>query len=122
MGLARVFDLIDFLRVVVEILAQLIAQVGIGIAVTDDLDGTVGTDRAVVGGEHYGIVALRQELEEFGEHGVAEPRESDATVGAFVVGEFAHHLRLGASVGKHVDEIDDYHVEVVLREVLELLQ
>ena len=73
MSLARVFDFIDFLGIIVEVLTQLIAQVGIGVAVTDNLHGAVGSDGAVVGGEYYGVVALRQEFEEFGEHGVTEP-------------------------------------------------
>ena len=44
MGLAGVFDFKDFLGVVVEVLAQFVAQVGIGVAVANNLHGAVGAN------------------------------------------------------------------------------
>ena len=67
-GHASLLDGENFLALVSQILAQLVAQVGVRIAVAYNLDWFRCPDAAVVGGEHYLIIALRKELEELGEN------------------------------------------------------
>ena len=64
LGALRLLDGEHFLALVSQILAQLVAQVGVRIAVAYYLDRFRCPDAAVVGGEHYLIIALRKELEE----------------------------------------------------------
>ena len=68
LGTLRLLDGENFLALVSQILAQLVAQVGVRIAVAYNLDWFRCPDAAVVGGEHYLIIALRKELEELGEN------------------------------------------------------
>ncbi len=93
LGTLRLLDGENFLALVSQILAQLVAQVGVRIAVAYNLDRFRCPDAAVVGGEHYLVIALRKELEELGENRMAEPALRDAAVGTLVVGKLAHHLR-----------------------------
>ena len=120
MCLPRVCNNKGVLGTAVEVLAELIAQVGIGVAVTDNLHRLAATYGAVVGGDDDAVVGLRQCLEELAHYSVAEPREGDAAVCGLVVGKLAHHLRLGAGVGEDVDEVDDDDVEVIVLQILEL--
>ena len=75
----------------------------------------------MVGGDQYRVLALCQQFEQFGQYGVAEPADGDAAIGRLVVGQFAHHLRLGAGMAQHVDEVDDEHIQMVGRQLVELL-
>ena len=68
----------------------------------------------MVGGDNHLVVGLCQPPEEVRDDGVAEPGEGDAAIGTLVVGEFTHHLRLGAGMTEHVDEVEHHHIQVVL--------
>ena len=122
LGAVRLFDGEHFLALVSQILAQLVAQVGVRIAVAYYLDWFRCPDAAVVGGEHYLVIALRKELEELGENRMAEPALRDAAVGTLVVGKLAHHLRFGTRVREHVDEVNHQHVQVVVAALVVMLQ
>ena len=76
----------------------------------------------MIGGENHGEIALRKQLEEIGENGMAEPTERDGAVGRLVIGQFAHHARLCSGVRKHVDEVEHHHVQVVLRQLREVFE
>ena len=52
------FDDEEVLAVVGKVFAELIAQVGVGVAVADNLDRIVGTDAAMIGGDDDAIVGL----------------------------------------------------------------
>ena len=56
--LVWVFDGKYFFGWIGEVLTQLVPQVGIGVAVANNLDGLRGSDAAVVGGDDDLIVAL----------------------------------------------------------------
>ena len=120
MGLSRVGNDKGVLGTAVEVLAELVAQVGVGVAVADNLDGLAAAYGAVVGGDDDAVVGLCQCLEELAHHSVAEPRQGDAAVCGLVVGQLTHHLRLSAGMGEDVDEVDDDDVEVIVLQVLEL--
>ena len=62
----RFLDDEEILTVVGQALAELVAQVGVGVAVAYYLHGTVGTYAAMVGGEDDAIVGLGEGGEEFG--------------------------------------------------------
>ena len=72
-SLLWVLDDEEVFGIVGEVLAQLIAQIGICIAVTDNLDGIGGTDATMVGGDDDTIVALCQLAEKVGHDRMAEP-------------------------------------------------
>ena len=86
------FDGEDLFGVVVEVLSQFISQIGVGVAVTDDLDGLLTTDGTMVSGKDDAVIALRQQSEKLADDRVAEPALRDAAVGSLVAGEFAYHL------------------------------
>ena len=109
-------DYKHFLRVVVQVLAQFVAQVGVRVAVADDFARSRYADGTVIGGYENLAISLRQMLQHLSHRRVAEPRECDRTVGRLVVGELAHHLRLRAGMRQHVDEVEHQHVQVVLPE------
>ena len=110
----RVPDGENLLGIAGQVLAQLVAQVGIRVAVADDLDGLRGADASVVGGNHHLAVILRQSSEQFREHRVAQPALRDAAVGTLRIGELAYHLRFRPGMREHVDEVDYQHVQVLL--------
>ena len=112
--LVRLLDGKHLLGIVSQVLAQFIAQVGIRVAVADNLDRLRGTDTAVVGGDNHLEVALRQSLEQLGKHRVAQPALRNTAVGTLVVGKFTHHLRFRSGMREHVDEVDYEHVQVVV--------
>ena len=122
MGLGGVFDDEEVLGVVCQVLTELIAQVGVRVTVADNLHGVGSTDAAVVGGDDDVVVGLCQLSEEVGDDGVLEPREGDAAIRRLVVGQLAHHLRLGTGMAEHVDEVEHHDVEVVLLQRLQLSQ
>ena len=75
----------------------------------------------MVGGDDHSAGSGSQLSEQFGYDGVAKPAEGDGAVGRLVVGQFAHHLRLCAGMAQHVDEVDDEHIQMVGRQLVELL-
>ena len=121
-GLGGVLDDKEVLGVIGQILAQLVAQIGIGVAVADNLDGIGSPNATVVGGDDDAVVSLCQQAEQIGDDRMAEPRQGDGTVGRLVISQLAHHLRLSTGMGEHVDEVEDDDVEVVLLQRVQLLQ
>ena len=114
MGLTWVLDDEEVLVVVGEILAELVAEVGVGVAVADNLHWFAGAHRTMVGGYYHAIVAAGKQFEEFGDCRMAEPTEGDTAISRLGVGQLAHHLRLGAGMTEHVDEIEHHNIDVVL--------
>ena len=112
--------LVDFLGVVRKGLADLIAQVGIGILVADDLHGVFHADGTVVGGEDDAVAHLGDVLEEVVGRRVAEPALRQRAVSGLGIGQLTDHLALGAGMGEHVHEVEDDDVERVLLEAIEV--
>ena len=122
MGLAGVLDDKEFLIVVGQVLAELVAEIGVGVAVADYLHWFAGAHRTMVGGDYDAIVALRKQFEEVGDCRMAKPTEGDAAICRLGVGQLAHHLRLGAGMTEHVDEIEHDDIDVVLGQLGVALQ
>ena len=76
----------------------------------------------MVGCEHHTEAFFRNALEDVDSGGVAEPRLGERAVGGIGMCEFSNHLRLGASVGEHIHEVDNEHIEVVAFETREILE
>mgnify|MGYP003484022870 CR=1 FL=1 len=51
-------DFVDLLGIVGKVLAQFVAQVGVGVLVAHHFHGVVGTHGTVVGGQDSGLMAL----------------------------------------------------------------
>ena len=117
----RIGDFKDFLGVVVQVLSQLVAQVGIRILVALHADGVLATNAAVVRSEDDVVVALCQGTEEITNSRVAEPTECDAAVGCFIGRQLTHHPTLGAGMAEHIDEVEHAHIDIVLRHLWQLL-
>ena len=66
MGLVRVSDFKYLACIIRQVLAQLIAQVGVRVAVSDDFQGTVGAYAAMVCGDDHLAVRGTQDAEQFG--------------------------------------------------------
>ena len=62
------------------------------------------------------------QLEELESAGMAEPRFCQRAVGGVGGGELANHAALGSRMAHHVDEVEDYDVEVVVLEIREFAQ
>ena len=73
-----------FALLVAEILADLEAQVGVGLPVADDFHRGVDLHAAVVGGDDDAVAAAGDLAEELANGGVAEPAERDAAEGGLV--------------------------------------
>src|SRR5574344_1010266 len=104
-----------------QILAQLVSQVGIGIAVTHNLNRFIGTYAAMIGSYHYLAVGLRQHLKQISNDRMAEPAQGDGAIGTLVISQFAHHLRFSSSMRQHINEIEYHHIQVILLYLLQLL-
>ena len=91
-GRLRIADGEEFLAVVAQTLSQFVAQVGVGVAVADNLHRFLHAYRTVVGGDDDLVVAFGKNLEQVGKDAVLEPRQRDAAVGTLVVGQLTHHL------------------------------
>lgn len=74
-------DFVDLARVVVEVFAHFVTQVGVGVFVTYHLDGVVDADGAVVGGEDDASARGGNFAEEFHGARVAEPRLGERAIG-----------------------------------------
>ena len=72
-NLLGIFHLEDFLRVVFQVLAVLVAQVGVHLAVAQDADGFFDVGGAVVGGDNHVAALLRDEAHHVEEAGMLEP-------------------------------------------------
>jgi len=114
-------DLEDLLGVVVQVLAELVAQVGVGVLVALDAHGVLAPDATVVGGEDDVVVRVGEGAEQVCHGAVAEPAECDAAVGGLVAGQLANHTALGAGVAEHVNEVEDAHVDIIFLHLRQLL-
>ena len=101
----------DVFAVATECFSDLVAEVGIGIFVADDPDWVFDAYCAVVCGDDDLVSEFGDTAEEFVGRRMAEPTECEASVGGFVVGEFAHHPALCSGMGEHIDEIEYDDVE-----------
>ncbi len=96
--LLGIFHLEDFLRVVFQVLAVLVAQVGIHFPITQNADGFFDVGGAVVGGDDHVAALLGDEAHHVEEAGVLEPRVHQRAVGFLVVGQLTDDFHLGAGV------------------------
>ena len=119
--LAGVADFVDLLGIVGKVLAQFVAQVGVGVLVAHHFHGVVGTHGTVVGGQDYAAIHGCQRAEEFGHGRMAEPTLRDAAVCRLAVGQFAHHAAFRSGMAEHVYEVEHHDVEVVMEERGQLL-
>ena len=121
-GLAGVLNHKQALILVVpQVLTQLVAQVGVGVAVAHNFNGLGATYTAVVGSYNHLAIHLSQLAEEIADNRMAEPREGYRAIGTLVVGQLAHHLRFGTGVAQHVDKVKHHYVERVLIYLVHLL-
>ena len=95
-----------------QVSAYIVAKVGVGIALANNLHGFVYTNRTMVCSNHYAVVALGQRFEDVVYHRVAEPAHGDASVGLFVFRQFPYGFRLCSCVAKYVDEVKHHDIEV----------
>ena len=79
-------DVIDFLDIIIKVLAELVTQVRICVLIAFHSYGILASDATVVGGEDDVIVALSQSTEQVTYRGMTEPAQRDASVGGFVRG------------------------------------
>ena len=119
--LLGVFHLEDFLRVVFQVLAVLVAQVGVHLAVTKDTDGLFDVCGAVVSGDDHVAALLRDEAHHVEKAGMLEPRVHQRAVGFLVIGQFADDFHLRAGVREHVNEVVDDDIQLVRHQVGHLL-
>ena len=89
---------ISFLSIEREALTKLVAQIGRGVAIANDLDRFAHADGAVVGGQDDLGAHLSDLLEEPIGGRVAEPALCQGAVCGLTAGQLADHLALGASV------------------------
>ena len=101
-------------------LAQLVAQVRVRIAVADNFYGVVATDAAVIGREHHGAILCSQAAEEVAHSRVAQPALRDAPISRFVAGKLPNHEAFRTSVAKHVNKVDNHDIQVVLHQLRNL--
>ena len=66
-------DFIDLFGIVAEVFAELVAKVGVGVFISNDLDWIVDSYGAVICGDDYLCVSESKLAEEFAQGGVAEP-------------------------------------------------
>lgn len=118
--LRRYDGFVDLLGVVGKGLPDLVAEVGIGVLVADDLHGVLHADGTVVGGEDHAVAHLGDVLEEVVRRRVAEPAARQRAIRSFGIGQLADHLALGAGVGEHVDEVQHDDVQLILLEAIEV--
>ena len=114
--LLRITDLEHLLRIVAEILAHFIPQVGIGVLVANHLLGRIDPNGAMIGGENHFASAGCNPLEQFQGRRVLEPGTGQASVGSLTLCQFPDHLTLGTGMGKHIDKVQYHHIQLVLRE------
>ena len=72
-GSLRCFDFIHLLLVVTEVLAQFVAQIGVGVLVANHLYRIVHPDAAMVSSDDYLGVSLGYLLEEFADRRIDKP-------------------------------------------------
>ena len=113
LSLLGILDDENLLRVVAQILAQLVSEIGVGVTVSDDFNRFRGPYGTVVCGNDDLVVGLCQRLEEFCHDRVPEPADGQVAIGRLVAGKFPNHLRLGPGMREHIDEIDHHHIEVI---------
>ena len=90
--IVRILDNKHFLRLAVKILAEFVAQVGVGIAVADYLYGLRSPDTSVVCSDDNGTVGLCESLKQLANYRMPEPLEGYAAISRLVVGKLTHHL------------------------------
>ncbi len=120
-NLLWVFHLEDFFRVVFQVLAVLVAQVGVHLTVAQNADGFFDIGRAVVGGDDHVAALFRDEAHHVEEAGVLKPRVHQRAVGFLIVGQFADDFHLRAGVGKHIHEVVNNDIQLVRHQVGHLL-
>ena len=110
------------LGVVTQVLATLIAEVGIGVAIAYHLDGIVDTDSAMVGGDYHFVTQFGEATEDVESRRVTEPGFGDRPISGIVACQFADHLRFGAGMREHIDEVDHHDLEGKIAGGVESLQ
>ena len=122
-GLVGILDLEDILRGIVHIAASdLIAQIGVQVALPDHLEGPVDLDRAMIGGEEDLDLLFRQILDHVQQDGVGEPGGGDAAIRLLVIGQLAHHVHVRARMGEHIHKVEDDDIERVLHQIMEVVE
>ena len=116
-NLLGVFHLKDFLWVVFQVLAVFVAQVGVHLAVAQNLDRLFDVGGAVVGGDDHIATLLGDEAHHVEEAGMLKPRVHQRAVGFLVVGQFADDFHLGAGMREHVNEVVHDDIQLVLHQV-----
>src|SRR6185436_13993580 len=90
-----------------EIFAELVTQIGAGVALGVNRCRRVAMNRAVIGGEEHGDLPPRCLLQDAEERRPLEPLTGYLPEGDLVAGHFIQYLRLTAAVGEQVHEVED---------------
>lgn len=75
----------------------------------------------MIGGENDFKIFFGDFAEEVERRRVAEPRLGNGAVGGLRGGELTNHFGFGASMGKHIDEIEHADIELVILDLREVL-
>src|ERR1700687_1337743 len=89
-----------------QILAELVAEVGAGVALGVHRCRRVAVDRAVIGREQHGGLSARRSLENADQRGPLEPLPSDLAERDLVTRDLVKDLRLAAAVGEKIHEVE----------------
>ena len=87
--LVRIADFEHFLRIVIQVLADLIAEIGVRILIAYHLQGVIHTYRPVIGRNDNPVAFPGYTLEEFQRAGMLEPGTRQAAISRFALGQFA---------------------------------
>ena len=103
---ARVFE--------AQIFAVLVAQVSVGVAVAHNLVRALAANGTVVGSDDELALFLGNLLHHLVQRRVQEPRAGNAAVGRFIGRQFPNHGHVGAGVRKHIHEVVDDNVALII--------
>ena len=75
----------------------------------------------MIGCQHYRTIMSGQATEEITHGRVAQPTLCNAAISCFVAGKFPNHKAFRTSVTKHINEVDNHNIQVVLLQLRYLL-
>ena len=91
MCLSRVADFKHLTRLIAKVLAQFIAEIGVRIAVTDNLYRAIGADTSMICGDNDMAVNMTEHTEKLGHPRMSQPTLRDAAVCTLIVCKLTDH-------------------------------
>ena len=71
----------------------------------------------MVGGDDHIDIVVSEELDDLQKGRILHPREGDRTIGTLVLGQFADDIAVGARMRKHIDEVVDNDIQLVVHQI-----